>query len=77
MSLTSLEFTPFSIAILDIDRFKAVNDDLGHAVGDEVLKVFTDRITEQLRCSETLGRWGGDEFVLLTHGELGGICRML
>jgi diguanylate cyclase (GGDEF)-like protein len=69
--------TPFCIAILDIDHFKAVNDDLGHAAGDEVLKSFAQRATAELRNADVLARWGGEEFVLMMPGSLNGVPRVL
>ena len=69
--------TPFCIAILDLDHFKAVNDDLGHAVGDQVLRTFAQHAAAQLRKSDALGRWGGEEFVLMMPGSLEGICSVL
>jgi len=55
----------FAVLYLDIDRFKLVNDSLGHSVGDRLLGAFANRIQESLRDIDTLGRFGGDEFVIL------------
>jgi len=55
----------FAVLYMDIDRFKLVNDSLGHSVGDSLIKAFASRIQESLRDIDTLGRFGGDEFVIL------------
>jgi len=54
-----------AVLMLDIDKFKFVNDNYGHMAGDEVLKFLTDKINVCLRESDTIGRVGGDEFVIL------------
>jgi diguanylate cyclase (GGDEF)-like protein/PAS domain S-box-containing protein len=55
----------FSVAVLDVDNFKAVNDGNGHHVGDGVLLIVADRILQCLRESDLLSRFGGDEFAIL------------
>ena len=55
----------FAVLYLDIDRFKLVNDSLGHSVGDSLLEAFASRIQASLRDIDTLARFGGDEFVIL------------
>lgn len=57
--------TPFTLAMMDIDRFKQVNDSMGHHIGDQLLMAFAARIKSCLRITDTLARMGGDEFVLL------------
>lgn len=59
---------PFSLVFLDLDHFKDVNDTYGHARGDEVLMEFARRVMDDLRTTDTLFRYGGDEFVLLLQG---------
>jgi diguanylate cyclase (GGDEF)-like protein len=54
-----------AIALLDIDKFKAVNDTYGHLVGDQVLKEIADTLKTLLRDYDLAGRWGGEEFALL------------
>lgn len=61
--------TPFSLIIIDMDRFKSVNDTMGHLKGDEMLKRMTDAASKSLRLTDTLFRWGGDEFIILTYGN--------
>jgi diguanylate cyclase (GGDEF)-like protein len=56
---------PLAVMYLDLDRFKSINDTLGHEVGDKLLQEVAHRITMTLRPSDTLGRFGGDEFVVL------------
>ena len=56
---------PFSIALIDIDRFKRVNDRYGHSVGDDVLKQVSRILTSTFRASDLAIRWGGDEFLVL------------
>jgi diguanylate cyclase (GGDEF)-like protein/PAS domain S-box-containing protein len=64
--------TPFAVLFLDLDRFKQINDSLGHAFGDRVLVEVAERLTQCLRQIDTAARLGGDEFVLLLNQVDGG-----
>lgn len=55
----------FSVIIMDIDFFKSVNDNFGHQIGDDVLKESTKILSSCIRTSDTLGRWGGEEFLII------------
>lgn len=59
---------PLAVAFIDLDRFKAVNDSLGHEAGDVLLKIIAQRLQRVVGANGVLGRWGGDEFLLLLHG---------
>ena len=65
IALSDRRVAPCCIALLDIDHFKSVNDDLGHAAGDDVLRGFARLARAQLRDTDVLGRWGGEEFLLV------------
>ncbi|WP_319523414.1 GGDEF domain-containing protein [uncultured Desulfosarcina sp.] len=58
----------FCVCFFDLDRFKSINDRMGHHVGDVVLKRFSSEVRSQLRDSDMFARFGGEEFVLLANG---------
>ena len=64
--------THFCVALFDIDHFKRVNDVFGHGAGDEVLRVVAGSLTSQLRLTDTVARWGGEEFVAVLNVPLDG-----
>jgi diguanylate cyclase (GGDEF)-like protein/PAS domain S-box-containing protein len=56
---------PLSVIMFDIDHFKQVNDNYGHKVGDQILKIVTDVSCAELRSADVIGRYGGEEFIVL------------
>lgn len=63
--------TPLSISMLDIDHFKKINDTYGHTIGDEVLRTLGSELREHIRYPDTIGRYGGEEFlIVLPHSTL-------
>jgi len=65
ISLAKRDSLQFALLYLDLDRFKPVNDALGHSAGDEILKSAAERIRHQVRESDTVARVGGDEFAVI------------
>jgi diguanylate cyclase (GGDEF)-like protein len=59
---------PLSIAMLDLDRFKQINDTHGHASGDSVLRALGERLRLDFRDNDVAGRWGGEEFIIGMYG---------
>jgi diguanylate cyclase (GGDEF)-like protein len=63
--------TPLSISMLDIDHFKRINDTYGHTTGDDVLRTLGSELREHIRYPDTIGRYGGEEFlIVLPHSSL-------
>ena len=60
---------PFSVILFDVDNLKQINDTYGHAIGDEVLIQTVKIVRQSLRQSEIIGRYGGDEFIILLPGS--------
>ncbi|MEO7648665.1 MAG: response regulator [Gemmatimonadaceae bacterium] len=58
----------FSVAVLDLDRFKQINDRFGHAAGDNVLRSAAQLLSRSLRAEDVIGRWGGEEFTVGLYG---------
>lgn len=65
LARSSRHGTAFALVLLDIDHFKAVNDTHGHQAGDEVLAAIADLLRQHSRATDVVGRWGGEEFMLL------------
>jgi diguanylate cyclase (GGDEF)-like protein len=69
--------TPLSLLLVDVDHFKQVNDSHGHLIGDEVLRALAAELRQQVRESDVVGRFGGEEFtVLLPRTDRDGACRI-
>lgn len=70
---------PAAVAVLDIDRFKYINDNFGHLNGDTVIKELGQSILDTMRGSGELCRWGGDEFLILFHTDIDAetVCRRI
>lgn len=62
------QYTPFALMMMDLDKFKWVNDNLGHHMGDKLLKEIAQRLRRSVRQSDTIARLGGDEFAALLPG---------
>jgi diguanylate cyclase (GGDEF)-like protein/PAS domain S-box-containing protein len=65
IALARRQNRPIAVIFLDLDRFKYINDSLGHATGDELLRSISKRLLAGVRASDTVSRQGGDEFVIL------------
>jgi len=57
----------YAVLFLDIDRFKGINDSLGHQIGDNLIKAFAERVSSCLRSGDVIARLGGDEFAIILH----------
>ena len=65
MESARMNHTPLAIALIDIDHFKRVNDTMGHLMGDAVLRSMAEHIVKRVRAADSLGRYGGEELLLV------------
>jgi diguanylate cyclase (GGDEF)-like protein len=61
-------YTSYSLLLIDVDHFKTINDTHGHLVGDDILRELTKSIESSLRPEDVIGRWGGEEFLVIANG---------
>ena len=71
ITLAARNGQPFALMVLDLDRFKCVNDSMGHRAGDELLKEVAQRLRDVVRGIDTVARLGGDEFVVILQSVTG------
>lgn len=64
IEISARENSQIAVLFMDLDRFKVINDNLGHDIGDEVLRIAADRLNKSIRSNDNVARWGGDEFVI-------------
>ena len=67
IAISEREHTPFAVFMMDLNKFKEINDGLGHEIGDKVLTEVATRVSKLIRESDTVARLGGDEFAVLLH----------
>ena len=68
---------PLSLLMIDIDRFKSINDGHGHAAGDAILRAVADRLRRGVRDSDSVGRWGGEEFLIAMPDAPADVARVV
>ena len=68
LALARRQHVPFSLVVIDVDHFKQVNDQFGHATGDDVLKALGATLRRSFRDEDVVARWGGEEFIVGMYG---------
>jgi two-component system, cell cycle response regulator len=66
LSMARRHREPAAVLMIDVDHFKSINDSMGHAAGDAVLREIADRLRHRVRLEDVVGRWGGEEFLVLS-----------
>jgi len=69
LELRASQGGPFSVIYVDLNGFKQINDTLGHVAGDDLLRQFAGELRTAFRMADIVGRWGGDEFLVLVDGD--------
>jgi diguanylate cyclase (GGDEF)-like protein len=69
--------TPLALVMIDLDRFKSINDTWGHPIGDQVIIAVARILQQRLRHSDIIGRYGGEEFAVLLHGSDGAAAQKM
>lgn len=77
MSSASRSVTCVAVAMLDLDNFKKVNDTYGHQIGDQVLRTLSHLLRQRLRKSDVVGRYGGEEFIIIFPNTTSDVARMV
>ena len=75
ISIAGRNNSPLALAMIDLDNFKRVNDTYGHPVGDQVLRTLSLLLKQRLRRSDVIGRYGGEEFVVIFPGTTAIVAR--
>ncbi|MDO8702139.1 MAG: diguanylate cyclase [Undibacterium sp.] len=75
ISIAGRNNSPLALAMIDLDNFKRVNDTYGHPVGDQVLRTLSLLLKQRLRRSDVIGRYGGEEFVVIFPGTTANVAR--